>query len=95
MPMLVFQEDPLIYEIPRECDCRDAEAGKGALEAVPAAEWAAVAPCFTAGTGLVSNASSVYLRAYDGSSEGGDGIKGGCGWIRNVLSSPWISRWCA
>ncbi len=48
MPMLVLHEKLLVDQVSSECDCRDAEAGEGALEAVPAAEGAGVAPRFTA-----------------------------------------------
>jgi hypothetical protein len=48
MSTLIFQKSELLSrEVGAECDSRDAEAGKGALEAVEAGEGACVPPLFT------------------------------------------------
>lgn len=46
--MLLLEEQLLGYQVDTECDRRDAEAGEGALEAVPAREGTGVSPLFTA-----------------------------------------------
>ena len=47
--VLFREKESLYYEVAGECDCRDAEAGERALEAVPSCEGAGVPPSFTAG----------------------------------------------
>jgi hypothetical protein len=48
MATLIFQKSELLSrEVGAECDSRDAEARKGALEAVEAGEGACVPPLFT------------------------------------------------
>jgi hypothetical protein len=44
---LLWEEKFLSDEVNAECDSRDAEAGEGALEAVPSCEGAGVSPCLT------------------------------------------------
>lgn len=40
-------EHLLVYEVACKCYSRDAEAGEGALEAIPSSKRAGVSPCFT------------------------------------------------
>lgn len=47
MTMLLFKEEMLVCAISGEGNRRNAEAGESALEAVPSAEGAGVAPEFT------------------------------------------------
>ena len=48
MTMLLLEEQLLGDEVDSECDCRNAEAREGALEAVPSCEGTGVSPCLTA-----------------------------------------------
>ena len=47
--MVVLEEQCLDYAVSSKCDGRNAEAGEGALEAVPPSEGAGVPPMFTVG----------------------------------------------
>lgn len=47
--VLGLEEQLLSNQVDSEGDCCDAEAGEGALEAVPPCERAGVSPCLTAG----------------------------------------------
>lgn len=44
MAVLLLEKELLSYQITGEGDCRNAEAGEGALEAVPPGEGTCVAP---------------------------------------------------
>lgn len=46
--MVVLEKELLSNQVSGECDCRDAEAGEGALEAVPPGEGACVSPLLAA-----------------------------------------------
>ena len=69
MTMLVLEEKLLSDKVDAECNCRDAEAGEGALEAVPSCEGAGVSPCLTARWSDVCGCESLrmlgaYYRAH-------------------------------
>ena len=49
MAVLGFEEQLLGHQVDSKGDCRDAEPGEGALEAVPSCEGARVSPCLTVG----------------------------------------------
>lgn len=46
--VLLLEEELLSDEVHTECDCRDAEAGEGTLEAVPPGEGTCVSPLLAA-----------------------------------------------
>ena len=47
--MRIREEESLHYDVSSECDRRNAEAGEGALEAVPSCERTGVSPGFAVG----------------------------------------------
>jgi hypothetical protein len=67
MVMLILEEQLLSYQIYAECYCRNAEAGEGALEAIPSCERAGVSPGFareTLESIRMDGAESRYYRAH-------------------------------
>jgi len=47
--MFILDENSLVCEVTGKGDGRNSETREGALEAVPAGEWASVSPCLTVG----------------------------------------------
>lgn len=50
--MLILDENSLVCEVTGKGNSRNSKTGEGALEAVPAGEWAGVSPCLTVGRRL-------------------------------------------
>jgi hypothetical protein len=67
--MLFLEEQLLRYYVYAKGYRRDAEAGEGALEAVPSAEWSCVSPGLTVGRsvscrGSIGDYKEAYYRAH-------------------------------
>lgn len=50
--MLILDENSLVCEVTGKGNSRNSKTREGALEAVPAGEWAGVSPCLTVGRRL-------------------------------------------